>query len=210
MCNIRSEPQRAELIKNCDVIIFDETPVTRKYCIEALDNTLRDLMRTSTTFGGKAIVFSGDFRQTGPIVTFGSAADSDQLPIRSRHQLSLAIYGKTSFAYGSLSLSVTRTTLLMLLSCGQSEKIAKPNARFPDGADLTPLTNCCDNTTTDHFTLHHTTDFGTSTNIVYPHPNLHTRLLHDRAILATTNASLDASNDHIIPKRVGTSAASFL
>ena len=69
-----------------------------------------------------------------------------------------------------------------------------------------PLSNSHDGTTADHFTLQHRTDFDTLTNFVYPDPNTDTRLLHDRAILATTNASIDASNDHITGKRPGSSA----
>ena len=81
--------------------------------------------------------------------------------------------------------------------------------RFPDGTELTPLSNSHDCSTTDHFTIQHTTDFDTLTDFVYPDPNIDTRLLHDRAILATTNASIDASNDHITGKRAGSSATFY-
>lgn len=47
-----------------------------KYCVEALETTLRDRMGNDILFGGKSILMSGDWRQTSPIVQFGSAADS--------------------------------------------------------------------------------------------------------------------------------------
>ena len=50
--------------------------MTHRYCVEALDRTLRDLTKIYTIFGGKTILFSGDWRQTGPIVKNGSATDA--------------------------------------------------------------------------------------------------------------------------------------
>lgn len=44
-----------------------------KHCFEALDKTMRDLLRfqnplsSKITFGGKTIVFGGDFRQILPL-----------------------------------------------------------------------------------------------------------------------------------------------
>lgn len=76
VCHIKGESQRAELIRKSDLIIFDELCMVHKYCVEALDNTLRDLMDSDTLFGGKTVLMSGDWRQTSPIVQFGSAADS--------------------------------------------------------------------------------------------------------------------------------------
>jgi len=38
------------------------------YLHEALDKGLRDILQSEQSFGGKTIIFSGDFRQTLPIV----------------------------------------------------------------------------------------------------------------------------------------------
>lgn len=43
VCNIKTQTQRAELIRKCDLIIWDELPMTHRYCVEALDRTLQDL-----------------------------------------------------------------------------------------------------------------------------------------------------------------------
>ena len=48
--------------------------MAHRYLHEALDKGLRDIMRNDEPFGGKTIVFSGDFRQTLPIVPRGNEA----------------------------------------------------------------------------------------------------------------------------------------
>ena len=49
--------------------------MSSKYASEALDSTLRDLVNNDPHFGGKTIVFAGDWRQCGPVVKFGTASD---------------------------------------------------------------------------------------------------------------------------------------
>jgi hypothetical protein len=47
--------------------------MTKRQSIEALDNSLCDIMdRPELSFGGKTVVFGGDFRQVLPIVRRGS------------------------------------------------------------------------------------------------------------------------------------------
>jgi hypothetical protein len=56
------------------LIIWDEAPVNHKYCFEALDRTLRDILTETNPaaqnicFGGKTVDFGGDFRQTLPVI----------------------------------------------------------------------------------------------------------------------------------------------
>jgi ATP-dependent DNA helicase PIF1 len=62
------------LILQTSLIIWDEAPVNHKYCFEALDCTLRDILTdsnldaTHTLFGCITVVFGGDFRQTLPVI----------------------------------------------------------------------------------------------------------------------------------------------
>ncbi|XP_031097003.1 uncharacterized protein LOC116001254 [Ipomoea triloba] len=80
-CNIAQGSDLAELIIKCKLIIWDEAPMMHKHCFEALDRTMRDLMRFenvlsgSLTFGGKTIVLGGDFRQILPVIPKGSRQD---------------------------------------------------------------------------------------------------------------------------------------
>jgi ATP-dependent DNA helicase PIF1 len=47
--------------------------MTKRQAVEALDNSLRDIMdRHELPFGGKTIVLGGDFRQVLPVVKKGS------------------------------------------------------------------------------------------------------------------------------------------
>ena len=49
--------------------------MTKRQNMEALDNSLRDIMgRSNLLFGGKTVVLGGDFRQVLPIVRKGSRA----------------------------------------------------------------------------------------------------------------------------------------
>lgn len=66
-CNIEYDSDHAELLQQTKLIIWDEAPMTHKYCFQALDRTLKDIMSEYTDsdkiFGGKVVVFGGDFRQ---------------------------------------------------------------------------------------------------------------------------------------------------
>ncbi|PWZ31935.1 putative ubiquitin-like-specific protease 1B [Zea mays] len=65
----------AELLRKASLIIWDEASMTKRQAVEALDNSMRDIMgRPALPFGGKTIVFGGDFRQVLPIVHKGSRA----------------------------------------------------------------------------------------------------------------------------------------
>ncbi len=53
---------------------WDEIVMCHRYCIEAVDRSLRDNTRRNVPFGGKCVLFSGDFRQTLPVIPGGSRA----------------------------------------------------------------------------------------------------------------------------------------
>ncbi|XP_031131667.1 uncharacterized protein LOC116033051 [Ipomoea triloba] len=58
-----------------------KAPMMHKHCFEALDKTMRDLLRFKNscsldmTFGGKTVVFGGDFRQILPVIPKGARQD---------------------------------------------------------------------------------------------------------------------------------------
>nr|GEY73331.1 uncharacterized protein [Tanacetum cinerariifolium] len=51
-CCINIESDLAGLIRKTKLIIWDEAPMVHKHCFEALDRTLKDIMRSSKLFGG--------------------------------------------------------------------------------------------------------------------------------------------------------------
>ncbi|CAH1439022.1 unnamed protein product [Lactuca virosa] len=69
ICKINRSSDLASLLRKTSLIIWDEAPMVHKHAFEALDRSLKDvfLFENSTNsdipFGGKVIVFGGDFRQ---------------------------------------------------------------------------------------------------------------------------------------------------
>ncbi|XP_019191668.1 PREDICTED: uncharacterized protein LOC109186192 [Ipomoea nil] len=90
-CNIKQGSPLAELIIKSKLIIWDEAPMMHKHCFEALDRTMRDLMRfknsrsSTMTFGGKTVVLGGDFRQILPVIPKGTRQDIIQASINSSY-----------------------------------------------------------------------------------------------------------------------------
>ncbi|XP_060962063.1 uncharacterized protein LOC133032209 [Cannabis sativa] len=71
-CCVSKQSALAKLLCAAKLIIWDEAPMTRKQHIEALDKMLQDINDTTLPFGGKVIVFGGDFRQVLPVVQKGT------------------------------------------------------------------------------------------------------------------------------------------
>ncbi|MBQ5925912.1 MAG: AAA family ATPase, partial [Paludibacteraceae bacterium] len=59
---------RIQTILHADTIIIDEVSMVRCDIIDAIDYTLRKVLRTTQPFGGKQIVFVGDMFQLPPVV----------------------------------------------------------------------------------------------------------------------------------------------
>ncbi|PNX58299.1 ATP-dependent DNA helicase PIF1, partial [Trifolium pratense] len=77
-CTIHPNNHLAQLIAKARLIIWDEAPMMHKYCFEAIDRTLRDILtpyderNKHIPFGGKVVVFGGDFRQILPVIPKGT------------------------------------------------------------------------------------------------------------------------------------------
>lgn len=73
-CNIGLGSDLAELIISARVIVWDEAPMTHRHIFEAVDRSFRDVMKSvdplnnNLPFGGKIMVFGGDFRQIPPVI----------------------------------------------------------------------------------------------------------------------------------------------
>jgi hypothetical protein len=71
----------ALLIQQADLIIWDKAPMVHRHAFEAVDRLLRDLMRPMNPeaeqlpFGGKVVVFGGDFRQILQVIPKGGRED---------------------------------------------------------------------------------------------------------------------------------------
>ncbi|XP_042968932.1 uncharacterized protein LOC122301587 [Carya illinoinensis] len=72
ICCVSKQSAIAKLLRVARLIIWDEAPMSRKQHIQALDKMLRDINDSELTFGGKVVVFGGDFRQVLPVVRKGT------------------------------------------------------------------------------------------------------------------------------------------
>ena len=67
--------QRGELLRRCNLIIWDEAPMANRAVLVCVEECCRRVMNSEETFGGKVVVLLGDFRQTCPVVPRGTKAD---------------------------------------------------------------------------------------------------------------------------------------
>ncbi|XP_071741041.1 uncharacterized protein [Rutidosis leptorrhynchoides] len=73
-----SDSELAALLNKAKLIIWDEAPMMHRHCFEAFDRTLRDIivsLNSSAPFGGKVVVFGGDFGQILPVIQRGTRAE---------------------------------------------------------------------------------------------------------------------------------------
>ncbi|KAG5524165.1 hypothetical protein RHGRI_030983 [Rhododendron griersonianum] len=71
ICGFTKQSLQAELFRETKFIIWDEVPMQHKYCVEAVDRTIRDIHDNPKPFGGIAVLLGGDFRQILPVVPKG-------------------------------------------------------------------------------------------------------------------------------------------
>ncbi|KAK8460023.1 hypothetical protein SEVIR_2G259666v4 [Setaria viridis] len=95
-CSFTKQSATIKLLWQATLIIWDEASMMKRQAVEALDNSLREIMdRPQLPFGGKTIVFNGDFRQVLPVVQKGSRAQIVDASLRrlylwdSMHHLKL-------------------------------------------------------------------------------------------------------------------------
>ena len=69
VCNISLKSELAASIRETDLIVWDEIVMCIRYCIEAVDRTLKAIMNEpNILFGAECVLFTGDLRQILPVV----------------------------------------------------------------------------------------------------------------------------------------------
>ncbi|CAN0386694.1 unnamed protein product, partial [Scytosiphon promiscuus] len=184
-CNVKSESERAEVLRRADLIIWDEIPMSHKFAPEALDLTLRDLRRCDDKpFGGATVLFSGDFRQVGPVVMFGTPADVVEASLISSHlwehvkrfRLVLSMRDRLDKAFSKTVRAVGEGIIPPLTLSTRSQI---PQNREPHQQKLTQFQHLIDFVYPDIMTAA-PTEFAS------------------RGILSPTNISTDEMNEHIL------------
>ncbi|XP_074318468.1 uncharacterized protein LOC141655281 [Silene latifolia] len=191
----------AELLIGAKLIIWDEAPMTHKHGFEAVDRSLKDGIRVvdarnaTLPFGGKVVVFGGDFRQTLPVFPKGV-------------ELTLCMLLFVRYICGVHVLTLTRNMRLQAKSEGSNvdeiRKFSEWILKIGDGlvGDPNDGDGEVDIEFPDDLRIKHVTNpIASLVDITYP--DLQNRLwdpnyLQERAILAPTHEIVEDVNDYVL------------
>ncbi|XP_050915713.1 uncharacterized protein LOC127130792 [Lathyrus oleraceus] len=198
-CNIDKGSDRAELLKMTKLIIWDEAPMAHRFCFEAFDKTLKDIMGRSNCSdklcGGKVIVFGGDFRQILPVVPRGSRSDIIHSTINSSYiwdhcvVLKLTKNMRLQQAANTSSTSELELFSNWILKVGDG-KLEEPN----DGYTDIPIPN-------DFLISNYDDPLEAIVSETYPNflnNYKNPEFLQSRAILAGTIETVDIINQYVL------------
>ncbi|XP_057793359.1 uncharacterized protein LOC131009979 [Salvia miltiorrhiza] len=200
-CNIHQGSPLAELIIRCKLIIWDEAPMMHKFCFEALDRSLRDIMRfvnpssAYTPFGGKTIVFGGDFRQILPVI-----------PKESRQDIVFATINSSYLWRYCKVLRLTKNMRLQKMGCNDEamelEEFSKWIASIGDGTIGGSNDGHANIQIPDDILIKWSGNpIEHIVNTSYPSPftdNADSTYLQERAILAPTLNVVESINQYMI------------
>lgn len=198
-CNIDGGSELSQLLKMTNLIIWDEAPMAHRFCFEALDRTLKDIMsetsNSRTIFGGKVIVFGGDFRQILPVIPRGTRSDIVHASINSSYiwehckVLTLTKNMRLQHDIASTDPDELKKFSEWILNIGEG-KISEPNDGFAE-IDIP-----------NEFLIN---DFDNPIDAIVKstYPNLldmynNPDYLKQRAILASTIEVVDSINDYVL------------
>lgn len=75
---------KAHMLAECDVFIWDEAPMAPIHALNAIDKLLRTLMQNELPFGGKVFILGGDFRQVTPVLPKANKAKIIEFSIKNK------------------------------------------------------------------------------------------------------------------------------
>ncbi|XP_019160767.1 PREDICTED: uncharacterized protein LOC109157323 [Ipomoea nil] len=199
-CNISHGSQLAELIVQSKLIIWDEAPMMHKFCFEALDRTMRDLMHFQNprsydmTFGGKTVVLGGDFRQILPVIPKGTRQDIVRASISSS-------YLWKSCKVLRLTKNLRLRSVQSEIECREINDFAKWIANIGDGTVGIHFDGGSDITIPERLLLE-CEDDPIATIVDSTFPNFRQGMvdlsyLNDSAILAPTLDVVDSINEYM-------------
>nr|XP_043633113.1 ATP-dependent DNA helicase PIF1-like [Erigeron canadensis] len=201
-CSITPDSDLAALIVKTRLIIWDEAPMMHRHCFEALDRTLRDILASSSRasgdkpFGGKVILFGGDFRQILPVIQRGTRAQIVNASINSsdiwRHCTVLRLTENMRLKLGSPQSSLTEVKAFSDWLIQIGEGTIGDNNKGGE-ADVQFLDDVLIKSDGDHIKA--------IVDAIYPNINDHLHepgYFRDKAILVPTNDEVDRINDHVL------------
>ncbi|XP_056844630.1 uncharacterized protein LOC108830702 [Raphanus sativus] len=204
-CTLTHGSDQANLLKASSLIIWDEAPMMSKYCFEALDRSLTDIVGKHDTqpFGGKVVVFGGDFRQVLPVINGAGRAEIAMASLNS------------SYLWNHCRV-LKLTKNMRLLSAGLSVAEAKDLQEFSewilkvgDGKLSEPNDGEAEIEIPDEFLIKDCNDpieaiceriYGTATSL---HEKKEPKFFQERAILCPTNEDVNRVNEYMLDKLQG-------
>ncbi|KAL6569855.1 hypothetical protein OROMI_014369 [Orobanche minor] len=199
---ITSNSDLTGLLKKTKVIIWDEAPMTHRYCFEALNRSLVDVMRmpdgscSSSLFGGLVVVLGGDFRQILPVVPKGSRHDIVHASISSSQLwdscevLKLTKNMRLQANASGFDIDETREFAEWILNVGDGVA----GDALGDGEAVVTLSN-------DILIRDAVDPIAAIVENIYPdvlQTTSNPEIFKDRAILAPTNEIVDTINDYVM------------
>jgi hypothetical protein len=177
-------------LRTTSLIIWDEVAMTKRQAVETLDRSLQDIMDCNEPFGGKVVVFGGDFRQVLPVVPLGTRAQITDATLQRSHiwdkihkiRLSQNMRAQSDLWYSNL---------LLRIGNGLDESDANDYVWLP--SDI--MVEYKSEESIDILINHVFPDLkGNCTSSEY---------MRERAILSTRNEHVDAMNDRMIKQFLG-------
>lgn len=199
-CTIKKQSPKAELLLKTKLIIWDEAPMMHRYCFEALNRTMQDIVGSRKPFGGKVLVLGGDFRQILPVLPRASRQDIVHSTINSsplwKHcrvlTLSRNMRLETTSDSGDINKMKEFADWLLRLGNGN---IGEPN----DGDAIIEIP-------TDMLIEDSEDPFQDLLNFVYPNfiDKISTpTFFQERAVLAPTNDTVEFVNEYMLSQLPG-------
>lgn len=85
VCSISKQSNLAQVLRECKLIVWDESTMAHKGGFEALCRALQDIKSNNSVMGGVTVLLAGDFRQTLPVVPRGTRADEVEACLKSSY-----------------------------------------------------------------------------------------------------------------------------
>lgn len=197
-CNIHPVTELAHRIRDAAVILWDEAPMLHRHIFEAVDRTIRDIMRApDSVFGGKVVVFGGDFRQVLPVVRNGSQQQIEDACLKNSKDIWSAVQTLQLTENMRVANSPQNLSFIeYLLRVGEgreptvSDGPSFDHIRIPESHVFTmpcQQTNNADPYTPEQHLI----------RAIYPdldNEDIPAQFFKDRAILTTLNADVDVLN----------------
>ncbi|KAF8106781.1 hypothetical protein N665_0133s0019 [Sinapis alba] len=204
-CTMSHGSDQANLVKGALLIIWDETPMMSKYCFEALDRSMSDIIgkHKTKTFGGKVVVFGGNSCQVLPVINGACRAEIVLAALNSlylwEHCKSLQLTKNMHLLSGGLTTEEAHELKEFsewILKVGEG-KVTEPN----DGeAEIEIPSEFLITTSDDPIEAISKAVYG---DYESSQVNKEPKFFQERVILCPANEDVNMINDHMLDKLHG-------